>query len=527
VNANLVRLILRHADERPEATALVVPVAWSSTAVTEERRVTFGELGDRIRRTSGALRAEGFTAGDRVVVMFPVGLDLYCLILGLFHAGMAAVLIDTGMGPKKVLDAVRRSGAAGIVSVHALLKHRWWVPTLWGLRKYGVDASGIALAPAARLHDGEPADLATVGADDHALITFTSGSTGRPKGADRTHGLLVAQHEALAEHFPVEPGEIDMPCFPVVTLHNLCLGIPTVVPPVDFRDVAAAPAESVWAFAAEHGVTRMSGAPAYLSRLLIALEDRRSAPPSTLRSVGVGGARVAVSLCRRTLEALPGVEAKVLYGSTEAEPISSVDFADVLAFEGEGALVGEVAAAATVELVSLPEEPPDLDGRGVASYVVPTGEPGELVVSGPHVNRGYLDDPDANRANKLYEPDGAVWHRTGDMARWDGDRLVLVGRTRDMLRVHGRVVAPFPVEAALEEVPGVIRAGVVQTDDGTTIAFVSVEQPSAVDGARAVLAARGLEAFVEVHESMPVDSRHRSRIARSVLRSYAEHLVNK
>ncbi len=515
-HANLVHLILRHADARPDATALVLPLAWTSTEVTEQRRVTFGELGDRIRRASGALRAEGFDAGDRVVVMFPVGLDLYCLVLGLFHAGMAAVLVDTGMGPRKVLEAVRRSGATAICSVHALLKHRWWVPTLWGLRKYCVDAEGIALRPLSRLLDGEPGDIARVTPDDHALITFTSGSTGRPKGADRTHALLVAQHDALAAHFPAADDEIDMPCFPVVTLHNLCTGIPTVIPPVDFRDVASPPAEAVWRFAAEHGVTRMSGAPAYVSELLVPLEDGRCTPPSTLRQIGVGGARVHPSLCTGTLEALPGVEAQVLYGSTEAEPIASVDFADVVAFDGEGVLVGDVAAAAAVELVSLPAEPPDLDARGVAPWVVPAGAVGELVVSGPHVNRGYLDDPDANRANKLYAPDDVVWHRTGDTARWVDGRLVLVGRVRDMLRVGGEVVAPFPIEQAVEALVGVARAAAIQVG-GRPKLLVDGDE-SAEPSVRGELERRGLELEIVFIDGMPLDRRHRSKIDRVALR---------
>ena len=71
--------------------------------------------------------------------------------------------------------------------------------------------------------------------DQSALISFTSGSTGRPKGADRTHSILLAQHDALQAHAPGREGEIDMPCFPAVVLHNLSCGISSVVPPIDLR----------------------------------------------------------------------------------------------------------------------------------------------------------------------------------------------------------------------------------------------------------------------------------------------------
>ncbi len=522
---NFVDRILSHP---PERTALVLPTAWDEDRVTESVTVTFGELGARIGAVQGALAREGFRRGDRVVVMFGVGLDLYALVLGLLASGMAAVLIDTGMGPKKVLAAMKTSGAKGIVSVHALLRHRWWVPTLWGLKKYSVDSSGLFLRRAVRLLAPGPGDSrrdsADVDGDDHALITFTSGSTGRPKGADRTHTLLTEQHLALAEHFPADPDEIDMPCFPVVTLHNLCCGIPTVLPPVDFRAVSEAPARAVWSWATEHGVTRMSGAPAYVERLLDALEDGTAAAPETLRAVGVGGARVSRELCARVGMMLPRVRGMVLYGSTEAEPIASVDFDDVLGAVGEGVLVGTPADAAEVALVDLPEPAPvDLGDDSIAPYVVGDRDPGELIVRGKHVNRGYLDDVEATRANKLFEPDGTVWHRTGDVARWDRHgRLWLTGRVKDLVRAGDTVLHPYPLEEALDRLPSVGRACLLQLDAAPTV----VVQPAngtdpnvARDAAREFVRKRELDGVVVwTVDAIPMDSRHNSKIDRVALR---------
>ncbi len=527
MRANFVDHILEHP---PEKTALVLPAAWDETGVTESVQVTFGELAGRIGGVQAALREAGFRPGDRIVVMFPVGVDLYSLVLGLMASGMAAVLIDTGMGVKKVLAAMRHSGAKGIVSVHALLKHRWWIPTLWWMRKYCVDASGPFLRPAARLLSQPASTPVTLERepDDHALITFTSGSTGKPKGADRTHRLLTEQHRALKHHFPEAADEIDMPCFPVVTLHNLCCGIPTVLPPVDFRAVAQAPAAAVWSFAAKHGVTRMSGAPAYVDRLVAHLEGdgERGSPddgaPATLRQIGVGGARVPRSLMARVKQALPEVEAKVLYGSTEAEPIASVHFDEVLASPGDGVLVGTEAAAATVALLEVPDPPPTLDQRGVAPFEVADGEPGELVVSGPHVNRGYLDDPAATAENKLFEPDGRCWHRTGDVARRDEQgRLWLIGRTKDMVPVGDRLVAPYPVEEAVDALPGVARSAFL--DVGGPVLVVQME-PGAVPPDPVALAGlvdvRGAGVLrVEVVDEIPVDPRHNSKIDRVRLRA--------
>lgn len=521
--ANFVERILGHP---PDREALVLPLAWDETEVLQSVRVTFGELARRIGSVQAALKQQGFRKGDRVIVLFPVGLPLYSLLLGLLASGMAAVLIDTGMGPKKVLAAMKSARARGIVSIDALLRHRWWVPTLWGLKKYSVDSRGLFLRSAQRLlsHSDSTPEVEAVEPDDHALITFTSGSTGRPKGADRTHALLSAQHLALAEHFPNVAGEVDMPCFPVVTLHNLSCGIPTVLPPVDFRAVAEAPADAVWSWAASNGVTRMSGAPAYVERLLDALEAGSAEPPETLAALGVGGARVSRELCARVGVSLPKVRGMVLYGSTEAEPIASVEFEDVLRADGEGVLVGPPAEHAEVELVNLPDPVPvDLGPESVTPWIAPPGGSGELIVRGPHVNRGYLDDAEATRANKLFERGGAVWHRTGDVARWDDQgRLWLTGRVPDLVRVGDRVVHPYPLEEALETHPLVARACALQLEAAPTVVIQpadGVDPNEAREAARAALRERGVEGFVVwTVEEIPVDPRHNSKIDRVGLR---------
>src|SRR5690606_6977711 len=76
---------------------------------------------------------------------------------------------------------------------------------------------------------------AEVPGDAAALITFTTGSTGRPKAAVRSHALLWAQHEALAEHLRLRPGDVDMPTLPIFVLNNLALGLTSAIPDFDPR----------------------------------------------------------------------------------------------------------------------------------------------------------------------------------------------------------------------------------------------------------------------------------------------------
>lgn len=529
-SVNLSALVLRHAAQQPDALALVVPSLSPDGSGYEEASLSFGELAQRVNEAMSGLSAQGFVRGDRVILMAPLSTDLYALLLGLLAQGMSAVFIDTGMGKTKVLEAIDDAKAQAIVSVSALLKYRWLFRPLRRLKHYSADSSGFGVRPLSALFatpelPGLPDAVAT-DADAHALITFTSGSTGRPKGADRTQGLLVAQHRALAEHFPAEPDEVDMPCFPVVTLHNLCSGVPTVLPAVDFKAPGSVNPTFVFEQIERWGVTRMSGAPAYIERLVRDLEAR-GAVETRVRRLGVGGAPTPIGLCERIGRVFPETEAQVIYGSTEAEPIASVDMREILARRSEaqtlGHLVGTIAHAATVALVDLPESLPMLDARGMDPYRVTPGEPGELCVSGAHVNRSYLDNPEANRDNKLYGPQGVVWHRTGDVASLDAHGMLwLRGRTKDLVRHHGRGVHPLPLEAAVGGLQGVRRAALVNTSaypDGVLV----IEGSAAPAALSKVLEAFDLGALALVElEVIPTDYRHQSKIDRVALRARLE-----
>lgn len=523
-------MVLRHAADKPDALALVVPTLSADGSGYTEATLSFGELGLRVSAAMRGLRAQGFERGDRIILMAPLSTDLYALLLALLAQGMSAVFIDTGMGKSKILEAIEDAKAQAILSVSALLKYRWFLRPLRRLKHYSADSSGFGVKPMSALfkppQGGAISEALSTHADEHALITFTSGSTGRPKGADRTQGLLVAQHLALAEHFPAGEDEVDMPCFPVVTLHNLCCGVPTVLPAVDFKAPGSVNPDFVFAQIARWGVTRMSGAPAYIERLVSDLEARQ-ATETRVRQLGVGGAPTPISLCARVARVFPQTEAQVIYGSTEAEPIASVDMGEILASEAQattlGHLVGQVAHAANVALVDLPEPPPALDERGMDPYRVAPGEAGELCVSGPHVNRSYLDNPEANRENKLYAPDGAVWHRTGDVASVDAEgRLWLRGRTKDLVRHQGRGIHPLPVEAAISALSGVRRAALINTSAHPEGVIV-IEGEAEAELLQGALETFALGALEQVRVSaIPMDYRHQSKIDRVALRAQLE-----
>ncbi len=540
---NLAALVLRHVDARPAHVALVLPRSWDGAGggVVEDV-LTYGDIGARVRGLMTGLARAGIGAGDRIIVLVPPGPELFTLVIALFGVGATAVLIDAGMSKPRIVQAMASAGARGIVSVGKLLARWPLLPPLWRVRRWSLDSHGRGVAPFSDLMvelapgaSGEPSPALPRRPDDEGLITFTSGSTGRPKGADRTQGILLAQHHALAAHVPRRPDAVDMPCFPVVALHNLCLGITTVMPPCDLRAPASADGALVLRHARKWGVTSIAGAPAFMARLAEAGAGPGGERVPTLERYEVGGAPVTRALCAALAAGLPGAHGHVIYGSTEAEPIGGIEMAELLATPGQGFLVGRPDPACAVELVSLPPEAGGSAGQGgprplpegLARYRVAPGQPGEVIVSGAHVNRRYVGNPGANRENKL-EVGGTIWHRTGDVGHLDGQgRLWLTGRVSDLVAHAGRTLHPLIIEAALDAAPGVRRSALVahpRAPEGEVALELdgAASTDATLTAARAALAAHDLRLPIRVVATIPVDGRHNSKIDRPTLRRSLE-----
>jgi acyl-CoA synthetase (AMP-forming)/AMP-acid ligase II len=517
---NVADIVLKRARDLGDRTALVVP---RTGADGHAEVIAFRGLAERVDELAAGLAREGLRAGDRVLLVAPVSVDFYALAIAVLVLGGTVVLIDGALGARRALAALRASGPRFVVGARAAVRLWPLLPPTWRARRFTSDAAcvGARGLDVLAVRGAPERPVIARGDDDEALLTFTSGSSGRPKGADRTHGILVAQHRALVDEAPHGDDDVDMTCFPAVALHNLCCGMTTVLPPIDLRHPAGADGARVVRAIERWGVTRLSAAPAFHERVVEALEkaDRRLVG---LRAVAIGGAPVRRSLAERLVARYPSARAMALYGSTEAEPIASAPLDEVAREEGEGYLAGHTASVAEVELLRLPERPPPLGADGVAPFRTGADGDGEVVVRGPHVNRRYVGDDASNRALKLRDPRGGVWHRTGDLARRDArGRLWLTGRAADVVTHAGRAVAPFVVEAAVDALPGV-RASALVAHPRAPEGELLVVADGAEGGSRARgwLDAHGLRRLpLHAVASLPVDARHESKIDRARLRA--------
>lgn len=514
--------IFDHANQAPDQAALVIP-RMQGSQLLEEETCSYGELLSRVGRFQDGLNQAGYRKGDRVIILLRPCVDLYALTLALLAAGMVPVFIDSGMPRPVIRAAIRAARARALVSHRALMRWVFLLPEARPLERLALEGGGLSYRSLTHwLRRNNPPQLTECAQEDKGLITFTSGSTGTPKGANRTHDSLINQHQAIRDHWQDQPGDIDMPCFPVLVLHNLCCGMTTVMPRVDLAAPGDVHGSQIVDQIRRHGITRLSGAPAFMARVAAAATERPECLTS-LREVVIGGATVSPTLQQKLHAAFAQQQVRIVYGSTEAEPIADVTLTQAMSDDDErGYLVGNMAHCC--ELAVVDSTRPLSSEDHVRDATLPQGRCGEILVRGPHVLKGYVDNPAADRETKIPCASGQVWHRTGDTGFVDDNGgLRLVGRLKDRIRIAGHTHEIFPLEKQLEQIPGVARAALLRIDGDAALQLcLEVDEAQRaglterLDDWRQQFPGEALNLYQI--SRLPMDRRHNSKLNRVSLR---------
>lgn len=512
-------ILQQQAQNRPEAPAIVDVGA----GVT----LTFAALELASRQAAALLLAAGLEPGDTVLLFQPMSAQLYVALMALFRLGMVAMFVDPSAGHRHVDQCCDRRPPRGLIASPKAHLLKLISPTL---RQIPIQFSVSWPLPGARVFPPfplagdkpgvfSPLDegcFPALNAQSPALLTFTSGSTGQPKAALRTHGFLMAQHRALARSLCLTPGAIDVTTLPIFVLANLASGVTSVIPDVDLRRPGAIRADRLRTVIEQYHPTSMAASPALLNRL-VAEGDRPSQPLPSFHRLFGGGAPVFPQLLKQLQCLAPQAEVTAVYGSTEAEPIAHIAYAemtssDLLAMQqGKGLLVGSPVPEIRLRIVGDRWGQPlgSLTASEFETLCQPQGEIGEIVVSGEHVLPGYLDGH--GDAETKFRVEGVPWHRTGDAGYLDeGDRLWLLGRCSARICDAYGVLYPFAVETAAQQVLGIRRTALV-AHQGQRVLLVEWDgSPDDWNALKQTLA----WAHIDVYRpcKIPLDKRHNAKV---------------
>ncbi len=288
---NVASMVLERAAERPDAVAIHFASGTGADGRPRHRSVTNAELDADSDAIAHGLAAQGVGRGARTAVLVRPGLDLFTLTLALFKLGAVPVMIDPGLGARRMgrcLAEARPSVFIGVPEAHvARLLLRWGHESVRTCVTVGrrVGWGGTTLDALRETgHARGPFPMTETDDDDVAAILFTSGSTGPPKGVVYRHGNFAAQVEAVRGLGTIADGEIDVPTFPLFALFDPALGMTAVVPEVDPTRPARANPRHVIETAEDFGATNLFGSPALLDTVG-SWGSARGVKLSTLRRV--------------------------------------------------------------------------------------------------------------------------------------------------------------------------------------------------------------------------------------------------
>ncbi|MFF3613660.1 4-coumarate--CoA ligase family protein [Streptomyces sp. NPDC002580] len=454
--------VLGGAAERGDAPALVDGVDGTT--------LTYAQLDHFHRRLAAALAEAGLRKGDVLALHSPNTIAFPTAFYAATRAGASVTTVHPLATPEEFAKQLRDSSARWIVTVSPLLEAaRQAAELAGGVREIFV----CDQAPGHRsLLDllGSTAPEPKVDIDpveDVAALPYSSGTTGVPKGVMLTHRSIATNLAQLSPAMPMGPGDRILAVLPFFHIYGLTAlmnaplrqGATVVVLPRFELDTFLAAIQ-------EHRITGLYVAPP----IVLALAKHPAVAEydlSSLKYIICSAAPLDATLaaaCSARLGLPPVGQA---YGMTELSPGTHV--VPLNAENVPPGTVGKLVAGTEMRIVSLDDPDRDL---GV-------GEPGEIVVRGPQVMKGYLGRPDATAA--MIDPDG--WLRTGDVGRVDEDGwLFVVDRVKELIKYKGFQVAPAELEALLLTHPGIADAAVVgaYNEDGNEVphAFV-VRQPAA------------------------------------------------
>ncbi|CAM5373110.1 hypothetical protein SNARM312S_08027 [Streptomyces narbonensis] len=409
--------------------------------------ITYDELNARANQIAHALLEHGVHLESVVAVALPRSPELIAAILGILKAGAAYLPIDPAY-PSLRNGSLLADGKPALILTSRAVDTRAVLPDEGIPRLYLSDVVG-----------GERTNPShgRLRPDHLAYVMFTSGSTGRPKGVAVSHRSVLND----AWHgWPEGPGDrilfqssiaFDASVYeiwPALLRGRTLIPLPAdrESPAQRLQFIAANEIDTLWATAG-------------LFDLMSSEDLEELSGLRTLRYFATGGDKVPTAAVDRVLRANSAIRVVNIYGPTETTVNATT----------------HVVCAATRRRFDDPVVPIGVPIRNARVYVlsgeldpVATGVVGDVWIAGAGLARGYSGQPGATAERFVadpYGPAGSRMFRTGDLARWTREGvLVFVGRADDQTKISGFRVEPGEIEAALLAHRQVAQAAVVARD---------------------------------------------------------------
>jgi long-chain acyl-CoA synthetase len=452
--------------------------------------ITVPEFRDTVRHFSTGLRCLGVKPGDRVAILSEnrpewtmsdfailalgaVSVPIYPTLLGwqieyiLNDSGSVAVICSTDEQLKKVMEI--RSHCPALHHIIVCDPPQTTLSNVYTFRQI-VESGRVDETKNGRARFDEL--LARAKPEDLATLVYTSGTTGNPKGAMLTHGNISSNVATTAGTVPFEPGDTALSILPLSHILERM---------VDFfylyQGGTIAYAEDVTKVAQNLQEIRpqfFAAVPRLFEKMRARIMDNVATAPKARQKIfhwalGVAEKRLPYRVERKPMPPGLAIQSKIADKLVFSKILERLGGRVKYVVSGGAPLSAELAAffiGAGVEILEgygltetspvIAVNRPDLRRIGTVGPVIQGVEvkiaaDGEILTRGPHVMKGYWNNPEAT-AQAI---DAEGWFHTGDIGEFDKDKcLKITDRKKDIIiNAYGKNIAPQPLEALLKSSP--------------------------------------------------------------------------
>ena len=540
---NVSAYLSRMAKAQPYQRAVVYPAGRDRNGRVAYAHLTFRQLDRESDHLANGLGQAGVTRGMRTILMVKPSLEFFALVFAMFKCGAVPVIVDPGMGIQRMVSCFKESRPAAFIGIPLAHVIRRLFPKNFQTVKTLITVGqrwfwgGLTLR---QIRQMPPKHFAAVKtrSDEMAAILFTTGSTGPAKGVIYTHGNFEAQIHHIRSRFNIEPGEIDLPTFPLYALFDPALGMTAVIPDMDPTRPAHVDPRKIINAIFDQGVTNLPASPALLHRVGSYGKKFGIKLPSLKRVITTGAPISPGNIKQFSSMLMHAAEIHPGYGATEAMPVASIGSHEILSDtrplteKGYGVCVGRPVEGLAVRIIKINDGPIQ---EWSDDLPVKDGDVGEITVKGDIVTKQYFDKPLADKLAKIKD-NNDIWHRMGDLGWMDQKgRIWFCGRKSHRVITADGTLFTVPCESLFNNHSRVFRSALVGVGPpGSQTPVICIELKKSDDGRQRdhlendlleIAAANDLTKSIKTilfHKAFPVDIRHNSKIFREKLALWAE-----
>ena len=481
----------------PDKTAFIEDAKFSS------KTLTFNELFISSLALGRYLKEQGIKKGMYVNLMIPMSIDLYKTLIALWSIGAIPVFFDYSADEEyknKCLEIIKPQATIFNSEIIKLVK-----------KNQGIKDAKIINIKNCK-YDFAPEIYETKIENQGAIVTFTSGSTGIPKAIVRSHQFLIDQYDVIKRTLHYNSNQIDLGILPIFTLANIATGITTVIPNTSLINMGKLNAKNITKQIETHKINSMTVSPSVLAQIVnYAKENKKDL--SSLKTIHVGGGPVYINPLKN-IDYIKNAKLYVVYGSSEAEPISILPWEDMLLSKenikkGLGLPVGTIIPDIDLKIIENDNIFPDkITTNNIEEHIAKVGE---IVVAGKNVLSGYYNGV-GDEENKIHA-NNKIWHRTGDCGFIDKNNcLWLVGRKKNYAKKeNGDIFYPFQIQCILSTKYKIEKSAFIGEDNGNTLVFELSDKEKTNQIKQEFYKEYH---FTNIHfvKEIPMDKRHNSKV---------------